>query len=76
MQEGSLSARLGNHGSRMMTAHVVETSQHSIAPADDDDGFSRNACGNELAGLLDLLNPPNHLPGFAEDRIGFELRDA
>jgi hypothetical protein len=60
----------------MVATNVVEASQHPIIPADNDNGLSCHACRDELARFLDLLNSPDHLPGSAEDRAGFELSNA
>jgi hypothetical protein len=76
MEDRGLPARFTNNRSRVMTAHVEETSQYTVMAAHNDNRFSGDVRSYELAGAFYLLHTSNHLPGLTEDCPSFEVSDA
>src|SRR6185312_8569051 len=73
MQDGSLPARLCDHGCGVMTADVIKAAQNAVISAHHDDRFAGNAGGDELARLFHLLRPSHHLPGLAEHGLRLQF---
>src|SRR5208283_4532215 len=76
MQNRCLSAGLGRHGCGVMPAYVVKRAQHAVVAAHGYQRFAGNGGGYKLAGLLDLVDASQHLPGARKNRLPLQFRDA
>ena len=59
-------------GAAAVQADVRDRVQLAIAPARDDDLLAGDLAGEVLAGLGDLLGPPDEVPHLAEERALLE----
>src|SRR5262249_7389399 len=63
-------------GGGVVPADVVKGAELAIIAAHNDQGLLVDVDGEELAGVLDLVEMANDLPVGGEDGVAFELRDA
>jgi hypothetical protein len=76
MQQRRPTAWLRDHGSRVMTAHIVEGAENAVIPSNHNDGFARDRRRDELPRFADLIGAPDQLPGFAKHIKSLTFRDA
>ena len=76
MQHRGLTARLRDDGGGVVAANVVESAKDAVSAAHNDDWFSGDDRGDELAWLLQLIDACHQLPGLTEDVEPFQFRDA
>ena len=69
----------GDDGGGVVAADVEEGAELVVVAADDDDGFAGDVGGEEVAGVSELVEAADGLPGAGEDGLffeGFDLRVA
>ena len=76
MQQRSLATGLSHHGSGVMAANIVKSTQNAVITANYDDRFSCDGSGDELAGLMHLIGARDQLPGFAEYAEAHQVGEA
>lgn len=67
---------LGDDGSSVMAADVVEGAELAVITADGEERIFVDVDGEELAGIFHLIEAADDLPVGGEDRVTFELGDA
>ena len=75
-QDRRLPGLLGHHRRGMVAADVEEPAELPVLAAHDDDGLAREHRRHVLAGLRELVDPADHLPGPRKDGAALELGDA
>jgi hypothetical protein len=65
-----------NDGGGVMAADVVKGAEFAIIAPDYDERFFVDVNGEELAGILDVIEVADDLPVGSEDGVTLELRDA
>jgi len=66
----------GFDGGGVMAADVVESAELAVIAASDEQRFFVDVDGEELAGILELIEAADDLPVAGENGFAFELRDA
>jgi hypothetical protein len=69
-------AGFGDDRGGVMAADVIEGAEFAVIAADDHEGFFVDVDGEELAGLLNLIEAADDLPVGGEDTVALELFDA
>src|SRR5262249_40279821 len=73
VQNRSLSALFHHHSCSMMSADVIESAQHSIIAANDNDRFSSDIGSYKLTGFFQLVSPSHQLPRRTKNSLGFQF---
>ena len=76
VKDGGLAAGIGDDGSGVMAADVVEGAQDAVMAADGDDGLTCDSGGEELAGMGELIDAADGEPVAREDGMALEFGDA
>src|SRR5579859_820572 len=68
--------RLGDNGGGVMTADVVKGAEYVVVAARDNNGFTSEIRGEEIAFVGDLIEAAGDLPSVGENGFLFETSDA